>query len=317
MVFIEFVGLLVIIFGAAYMLSHASEAFAKKWGVTITGSLLLGLLTTLPEYTFVYWASVKGRYDMAIGSAIGACTLLVTLGYGLVILIATTKLSRKPVPFIKLSKATRIDAVFLLLTALVAFALVWKDNALDFVDGIILAAMFFLYVWLMLKLSHIHEDGLDHVPAKRILSAAVQMVIGGAVIFFVSEPFVDKMILIAKALQVSPVVIAIILGPIASEMPEKLTAYVTVRRNGGLAQISICNFIGSKVNHNSLLLAIIPFVALTHGVTKVQGLMSEMFLVMTGLTVLVSAALARGVIYRWHGAVLIACYVAAMAIAIR
>jgi len=317
MILLEFTVLLALVIGAAYLLSHGAEAVADKWGTTIAGSIVLGLLTTLPEYTFVYWASVKGRYDMAIGSAIGACTLLVTLGYGLVILIATSRLSRKPVLTIRLTKATRIDASFLLITALVALVLIWRDGALDVNEGVVLTLIFFLYVGMVFKMSSKHEEGLIHVAPKRLLTAGVQMLVGGAVIFVVSEPFVDAMIHLAKAIHVSPVVIAIVLGPIASEMPEKMTAYITVRRNGSLAQLSICNFIGSKVNHNSLLLAVIPFVAFLHGGGKVHGLMSEMFLVMSGLTILVSAMLARGTIYRWHGGVLVGCYVAAMALAMR
>ena len=312
MAFLEFSGLLLIVVGAAWLLSHGAEVLSDKWGTTIAGSIILGLLTTLPEYTFVYWAAVKGRYDMAIGSAIGACTLLVTLGYGLVILIATTKMSRKPVPEILLTKATRIDAGFLLLTALVALAFIWRDSALSLIEGIVLAVMFFLYVGLVLKLSCKFEEDLIHVPAKRLWTALALIVAGGAVIFLVSEPFVDAMIHLAKAMHVSPVVVAIILGPIASEMPEKMTAYITVWRNGGLAQLSICNFIGSKVNHNSLLLAVIPFVAFMHGHGKVTGLMSGMFLTMTVLTVIVSAMLAKGRIVRWHGGALVGCYVLAM-----
>lgn len=317
MIFAEFLALLVIVVGAAYLLSHGAEVLSDKWGTTIAGSVILGLLTTLPEYTFVYWAAVKGRYDMAIGSAIGACTLLVTLGYGLVILIATSKLSRKPVREIRLTKATRIDAAFLLLTALVALLFVWNDNALSLTEGIILAGIFFLYVALVLKMSHRYEEGIVDVSGKRLVTALVQILIGGAVIFFISEPFVDNMIHLAKALRVSPVVIAIILGPIASEMPEKMTAYITVWRNGGLAQLSICNFIGSKVNHNSLLLAVIPFVAFAKGQGEVTGLMSAMFLIMTILTVAVSAMLAGGRIQRWHGGVLVVCYVLVMALAMQ
>lgn len=316
MIFLEFLGLLAVVVIAAYMLSHGAEVLSDKWGTTIAGSVILGLLTTLPEYTFVYWACMKGRYDMAIGSAIGACTLLVTLGYGLVILLATSRLSRKPVPRIRLSKATRIDAAFLLITALVAFALVANDGGLNLVEGLILALLFVLYIVLVFKTSGHLEDGLADVHPKRLATAGGLILIGGALIFLVSEPFVDSMIGLAEALRVSPVVIAIVLGPIASEMPEKLTAYITVLRNGNLAQLSICNFIGSKVNHNSLLLAVIPFVAYAKGVGEVHRLMSEMFVAMTLLTVLVSAALARGVLYRWHGWVLTACYVLVMALAI-
>lgn len=317
MVFAEFIGLLVLVIGAAYLLSHGAEVLSDKWGTTIAGSIVLGLLTTLPEYMFVFWASMKGRYDMAIGSAIGACTLLVTLGYGLVILVATTKLSRQPVSVIRLSRATRIDALFLLITAIIAFLFIWRDDGLSLTEGIILAVLFFVYAGLVLKMSAQYEEGLVHVPNRRLAIAFVQLLIGGTAIFFISEPFVDAMIGVAKALHVSPVVIAIVLGPIASEMPEKMTAYITVWRNGGLAQLSICNFIGSKVNHNSLLLAVIPFVAVAHGTWKVHGLMSGMFALMTLFTVIVSAMLVRGRIYRWHGAFLVAGYILAMIIAVR
>ena len=317
MVFVVFAGLLAVIVVAAYLLSRGAEVFSHKWGCTIAGSIILGLMTTLPEYTFVYWASVKGRYDMAIGSAIGACTLLVTLGYGMVILIATSRLSRKPVRVIKLSKATRMDSIFLLVTAALAFSLIAGDNALDLTEGIILAAAFLVYAVLVLKMSCQYEDNLIYVPAKGLIWAGAQVIFGGVLIFFVSEPFVDAMIHLAKAINVSPVVIAIVLGPIASEMPEKMTAYITVWRNGSLAQLSICNFIGSKVNHNSLLLAVIPAVAFAKGDGKVIGLMSAMFIVMSGLTVLVSGMLARGRIYRWHGGFLVACYVGAMMLALR
>ncbi|MCL6630980.1 MAG: hypothetical protein K6U00_15400, partial [Armatimonadetes bacterium] len=83
------------------------------------------------------------------------------------------------------------------------------------------------------------------------------------------------------------------------------------------AQLSICNFIGSKVNHNSLLLAVISFVAVAHGTWKVHGLMSGMFVLMTLFTVIVSAMLVRGRIYRWHGAFLVAGYILAMVLAVR
>ena len=87
--------------------------------------------------------------------------------------------------------------------------------------------------------------------------------------------------------------VAIILGPFASEMPEKITAYITVIRNGGLAEISICNFIGSKVNHNSLLLAVLPLVAVFKGEGSVPGIISLPFLTMSLLTVFAAASLAR------------------------
>ncbi|MHB9035580.1 MAG: sodium:calcium antiporter [Armatimonadota bacterium] len=316
MVILEFTGLLLIIVFAAYLLSRGAEVLADKWGYNIVGSLILALFTTLPEYAFVYWASVKGQYQMAIGSAIGSCTLLITLGYGLVIWLATSKLSKKPVKEIRLSKATRIDALYLLITGLIAFAFVWQDNALSLWEGIVLALVFGGYVFQVFQKGKSHVAPEHHRISRRaMVRAGVEIVLGGIIVYLASEPFVDSMIHIAELMKVSPVVIAIVLGPIASEMPEKLTAYMVVLKNGHKAELSICNFIGSKVNHNSLLLAVMPFVAHFKGHDIVRNLMSPMFVMMTVLTVFVSALLAKGRLQKWQGIGLVGAYVLAMILA--
>lgn len=317
MIVVEFLVLLGIIVFAAYLLSRGAETLAARWGCNIVGSIVLALLTTLPEYAFVYWASVKGQYQMAIGSAIGSCTLLITLGYGLVIVLATSRLSRHPVREIKLSKATRVDALYLLLTAILAFAFIAMDNKLTFWEGIILTIVLVGYVYQVFRSGAEHGACNPHaVSRKEIIRSGVELLIGGALVFVCSEPFVDSMIGLAKKVNVSPVVIAVILGPLASEMPEKLTAYMVVMKDGRNAELSICNFLGSKVNHNSLLLAVMPFVAHAKGHDAVTNLMSPMFVVMTILTVLVSGLLVKGRLQKWQGYSLVAAYAAAMILAV-
>lgn len=315
MIWLTFMGLLLVIVAAAYLLSRGGEILAAKWGCNIVGSLILALVTTLPEYSFVYWACVKSEYQMAIGSAIGACTILVTLGYGLVILLATSKLSKNPVPFIKLSKATRVDAFYLVLTAIVAFVLIYMDDNLSVWDGAILTAIFLGYIYNVVR-----SDGTmlecESVNKKQIIQAIAEIVVGGVIVFYCSEPFVDSMIKVAHGLNVPPVLIAVVLGPIASEMPEKLTAYMVVLKNGANAELAVCNFLGSKVNHNSLLLAVIPFVAAMHAHPVVTGLKSPMFLAMTLLTVFVGAMIVRGKLEKWQGAVLTFSYAAVMILAV-
>jgi len=318
MAIVEFVGLLFVIVFAAYLLSRGAEVLAEKWGFNIVGSVILALVTTLPEYAFVFWASMKGEYQMAIGSAIGSCTLLITLGYGLVIWLATSRLSRKPVKEIRLSNATRVDAVYLLVTGIIAFVFVAQDNALSLYEGIILTVIFGGYVYNVFRTGRAHAGERPHnLPRKIVVRAICELVLGGAVIYSASEPFVDSMIRIAELMRISPVVVAIILGPLASEMPEKLTAYMVVLKNGANAELSICNFLGSKVNHNSLLLAVMPFVAHFKGHDIVRNLMSVNLVVMTVLTVVVSALLARGRLRKRQGVWLIAAYVAAMIVAVQ
>jgi cation:H+ antiporter len=309
-VVLEFVGLLTLIVAAAALLSHGAEAIAERYGANFTGSIVLAIITTLPEYMFVIWASVKTRYDMAVGSAVGACTLLITLGYGSVILVATTRLSRRPVEVVELSRHTQVDALYLLVTALVAFGLAWEGNGFDLKDALILMAVFGAYVAHLAKsaVQFMRNRGNAAGAHPRLGRAFGMLLAGGAIVFFASGPFVEAMIGVAELLHISPVTIAIILGPLASEMPEKITAYITVMRDGRLAEISVCNFIGSKVNHNSLLLGTIPIVAALQGQHNVPGVISLPFIVMTGLTVVAALSLSRRKLERWQGVVFVLLY---------
>jgi len=295
MAVIEFLVLLLIIAGAAILLSLGAEILAERYGANFTGSIVLGLITTLPEYMFVVWAAIKGHYHMAVGSAVGSCVLLVTLGYGLVLVVATTRLSRKPVRIVELSRTTAIDAWYLAATALVAFVLAWEGNGLDVKDGVILMLLFGGYMYQLGRQAHEFSQGVEHKPSRRqMVKATVFLLAGAVIIFFLTERFVDSMLELAHLAGISPFAVALILGPIASEMPEKLTAYFTVHRDGKLAEISVCNFLGSKVNHNSLLLAALPFVAyLWHGQANVSNIVTIPFILMTVITFFAVANLAR------------------------
>ncbi len=312
MVIVQFIGLTLIITLAAYLLSEGAEILAEKFGANFAGSIVLGLITTLPEYMFVIWACLKGQYMMAVGSAVGACSLLMTLGYGSVILLATSRFSRKPVDCIELSKHTRIDALYLLGTAVVAFFLAWEKNSFDIKDGLILNLIFAMYLIHLAKNAvSVHKEFKAQnktVPKQKMRKAVIYLSAGALVVFFASEPFVDCMIELAEYLRISPVTIAIVLGPLASEMPEKLTAYITVLRNGKLAEISICNFIGSKINHNSLLLGILPIIGLIKGLPSVGPILSIPFTYMTAITVFGAISLSGRKLSRMHGLVFLGLY---------
>ncbi len=65
MVAFEFTALLLIIASAAWLLSYGAETFAEKYGRNFAGSILLGLITTLPR---MYAAGdPRVRFGCAIG----------------------------------------------------------------------------------------------------------------------------------------------------------------------------------------------------------------------------------------------------------
>lgn len=301
---LEFFLLLSVITGAAWLLSYGAEIYAERFGANFAGSILLGLITTLPEYMFVIWASIKHEYAMAVGSAVGACSILVTLGYGSVILLSTT-ISRKPVRVIELSRNTEIDALYLLVTALVAFILAWEGGSFDLKDALILIGIFFVYTahlsHVAYKFSKSRSEERGEGSRAKFVKGSIALGAGTVIVYFLTEPLVDSMIEVAHLFHISPVTIAVVLGPLASEMPEKLTAYITVFRNAKLAEISICNFIGSKVNHNSLLLGTMPLIAWLQGKGPVENILSFPFILMTLLTVFATLSLSRRKLNRLQG----------------
>lgn len=302
--------LLLILLIAAMLLSHGAEAVAMRYGANFAGSVVLALVTTLPEYMFVFWAATKGEYAMAVGSAVGAATMLITLGYGLVIMTATSRtISRRPVEAIELTQETRVDAFYLVATALVALLLAVEGGGFDLKDGIILVLIFALYVYHVTVGAVTFSNGHPiHGTRDDLYKGLALMALGGVITILVSERFVEAMIALSHQWGISPVAMAIVVGPIASELPEKLTAFMTVMRDGRLAEISVCNFIGSKVNHNSLLLGMLPLIAFYKGEGAVLGVVTPAFLAMTLLTLLAGASIARRRLERWQGWLFFALY---------
>ncbi len=311
MVLIEFALLLLVITAGGALLSEGAEKTAEKFGVNFAGSILLALVTTMPEYLFVIFAVTKhDAPEVGLGSVIGACTLLITLGYGSVILFATSRLSRNPVSVIELSPHTRIDGFFLIFASLAALVLAIIGDDLTVVDGIILTIIFVLYVVEHARVAYrTAGNGASTVTRRELWKAAGFFVAGGIVILLAADPFVGSMIEVAHMFHVSPIAIAIILSPIASEMPEKITAFLTVIRDGKLAEISIANFIGSQANHNTLLLAVLTFVYAADGHGAVKHVVSLPFVVMVTLTVIGGVNLRRRRLTRATGWFFVLMYV--------
>ena len=77
-------------------------------------------------------------------------------------------------------------------------------------------------------------------------------------LFISGHPFVESLVELSAAFNVPPLLIALVLSPLATELPEKITAY-TMTRSGDrdAVEISIYNFLGSKINNNTLLFGMV------------------------------------------------------------
>lgn len=253
---------------SSWMLSSGAEHLAERWGGRFVGRTVLSVATTLPEIGIVVAAAKDGSYDTAIGAALGSNLFMMTLGLAIMLIIATTRLSKAPQKFVDV-KEFGLDKVFLIITAIAA-AIMFIDG-FDLIDGVILAGLFTVYLGFAFReMKKEKRDLLDEKqeakvrPKKRFAGSMILFIAGTAGIFVGAEPFVHSLQGVSVDLGVSVVVLAVIISPIAGEMPEKISMILLARKGAGGASIAVANVLGSKILNNTLLLSVAIFAAISY-----------------------------------------------------
>ena len=282
---------------ASWLLSDGAEHLAERWGGRFVGRTLLSIATTLPEIGIVVAAAKDGSYGTAIGSALGSNLFMMTLGLAVMLIIATTRLSKAPQKFVDV-KEFGLDKVFLVITA-VAGAVLFIDGY-DLLDGIIFTGLFSVYLVFAFREmkrekkqipfeKDLHENELRAKPKKHFARAMVLFVAGTVGIFVGAEPFVHALEGVSVDLGVSVVILAVIVSPIAGEMPEKISMILLARKGAHGASIAVANVLGSKILNNTLLLSVAIFAAMSyqglHAKISNTSLLENQMILVTVITI--------------------------------
>jgi cation:H+ antiporter len=259
---------------SSWLLSYGAEHLSERYGAKFVGRVLLSIATTLPEIAIVIYAAASGAYGIAIGSGLGSNIMMMTLGLAIMLIISTTRLSKAPLKMIDVS-TFKNDKIFLLATAVISLILFL--DGYDYVDGIIFVGIFIAYIFIALyemKLEmkeNVFKDNDKEIGNKNNLGKrnnkkmviAVGVFLAGALgILIGAEPFIHSMQGFSVEVGISAIVLAVILSPIAGEMPEKISMMILARKGAAGASIAIANVLGSKILNNSLLLAVAVFAAM-------------------------------------------------------
>lgn len=271
---------------ASFLLAYGAEHLSKKYGAKFVGRTLLSVATTLPEIAIVIYAAAGGFYGTAIGAGLGSNLLMMTLGLSIMLLIATTRLSKAPLKGVDVA-TFKLDKIFLLATAVISAALF--IDGYNFIDGFIFAAMFGAYLVMALmemraekkvvkikqakeagnnpghKVVKIEESLPERGPSKEMIKAVLAFAAGTAGIFLGADPFIRSLEGFSIEVGISVIVLAVIISPIAGEMPEKISMMLLARKGAAGASIAVANVLGSKILNNTLLLAVAVFGAMYHG----------------------------------------------------
>ncbi len=272
---------------ASWILSYGAEHLSEKFGAKFVGRVLLSIATTLPEIAIVIYAAAKGSFGIAIGSGLGSNLLMMTLGLAIMLIIATTRLSMAPLKQIDVS-TFKNDMIFLILAALISFVLFL--DGFNYFDAFIFMGLFAGYI--ILSLYEMRVENKDKISKenisknsnnnnnnkeliveqnisndtnddkKKFIKAIGTFFLGAIGILFGAEPFIHSLEGLSVEIGISAVVLAVIISPIAGEMPEKISMMILARKGAAGASIAIANVLGSKILNNTLLLAVAVFAAM-------------------------------------------------------
>jgi cation:H+ antiporter len=258
-----------IILAGALLFTNAVEWIGHrlKLGEGAVGSLLAAVGTAMPETLIAIVAivgSAEGGDQVAIGSIVGAPFLLATLAMGLVGLFAYLYRERRSQGLkLKAHRPTlERDLLFFLAFFTLSLALAWgAPAALRIPVGIVLLLAYPLYIRRTLRGAGPVQDEetlgpllFERRPERRedpgLALCVLQLLVGLGAMVGGAHLFVEELLSIAKSLGVEPVVLALILAPLATELPEKVNSFFWVR--DGKDALALGNITGAMVFQSTI-----------------------------------------------------------------
>lgn len=243
-------GLLLILFGANYLVD-GSSSIAKKFGLSefIIGLTIVGIGTSTPEMVVSFLSSFQGKADMAIGNIVGSNIFNTMLILGVTALISPLMITksnlRKDIPL------NIIVTVLLIVLGMNQTLFGFGENQLSRLDGALLLAVFAWYIWSSFKSDSADEE--DSQTKEYSVLISIFLILGGlAGLIIGGKLFVNSATELAKMFGVSDKFIAITVMAAGTSMPELATCVVAALKGRG--QLALGNVLGSNISNILLIL---------------------------------------------------------------
>ena len=327
---IELAVMLVVILVAAELFTNALEHLGERLKISegVTGSLFAAVGTALPETLVPLIAIIGGTADHAVneeigvGAILGAPLMLSTLSTFLMTLavLRSRGIGGRVSP--ERSGFTR-DLNYFLSAFLLAAAAMYVPHEQRIVRALFSIALVGVYVAYVVATFRASNSLVDaghgtEAPGKMMLARlgvstnlatiAVQLLLAVALLVWGAEGFIHGVRGVSEAFGVSPLLLSLLIIPIATELPEKVNSILWIRR--GKDTLAFGNITGAMVFQGTLLPAI--GILLTPWTPRIE--------VVTGIVITLAAAAWLRVNARERGApvwALLVCgalYVAYLAI---
>jgi len=249
----------VIIYLACEFFVNAVEWLGVRlnMGTLAIGTILAAIGTALPE-SIVTLVAVTMRHgvsskDIGVGAAMGGPLALATIAYGVSgFMLLRKKRGLHPMQGVDLSQLPKDQqwflGIFLFKVALGLVAFSWKPGL-----GLLFFAAYVAYFIKEMRADTEKHTDADLEPLrlqpKRLTpsgwAVALQTLVSLTVIFVASQLFVSQLEWAGPAFGISATVTALLLSPVATELPEVMNAIIWIRQ--GKTSLALANISGSMM----------------------------------------------------------------------
>lgn len=302
MLFIEALIALLIILICAEIFTNGVEVFGEKLSLSqaVVGSVLAAIGTALPEtiiplVAILLYKSEAGSH-IGVGAILGAPFMLITAGLFLIGLAVFIGFLQKRRPFkLYIEEKTFIrDFFFFLLSYSLAIFLpliIPNTRLLHYFIAFLLLINYAIYLYLTFRAESLqveaYKDLYFEKPLKwlkvsygkslTIFLAFIQSVVAILVMVKGAHLFVHALELISSKLGLSPLLFALIVAPLATELPEKFNSFLWTLR--GKDVLALGNMTGAMVFQSTFPVS----VGLLFTEWKIEGLALISALIALGL----------------------------------
>ncbi len=259
--FLELAFAIAAIYFACEFFTNGVEWLGRRlnFSQTATGTLLAAFGTALPESIVTLIATAFGsspaHKDIGVGAALGGPLALSTLGYGLIgLLVMRFKAAGANNLFTRSSLGwLRRDQIWFLSLFAAGAILGAVDMAWKSFFGFLFLLAYAFYVRRELNVSDGHSASghLERLAIRpgdrepRLFWIGLQLGLSLVVILLASRAFVQELDIIGSQIGLSSQVTALLLSPIATEMPEMMNSIVWVRQ--GKTNLALANVSGAMM----------------------------------------------------------------------
>lgn len=295
------VGFLLLIKGADYFVEGASK-IAERFNIPqiVIGLTIVAFGTSAPEAAISITSALKGSAGITIGNVVGSNIMNILLIIGITSLILPLKIQKSTLKF---------ELPYVIFITTVLLGLGYLGGAISFLDGVILWALFLLFLAYLFRLAKQGEaisEEIAELEQGDTLPKLLLLTVGGLIaIVLGSDLTVDSATAIAKFLGLSDSFIGLTIVAFGTSLPELITCITAALK--GKDDIAIGNIIGSNIFN---ILFVVGTTGLITSVAFASNFIIDTAIAVAAAVLLFVCVLRKKVVSRFSGGLMIACYIA-------